>query len=220
MSVISWPFSFPAKEALLFPIFLKLAGRRCLVVGAGRIAEAKIESLLTTGAQVHVVAPRGTQTVQRWARDERISWAARAFEPADLEQVSLVITATGCETVNQQIFREACARGILCNSADDPEHCNFYCSAVVRRGPLQIAISTGGNSPALAQRLRQELEAHFAPEYGDWVRSLGEARGAVFAQTLSPQQRRGWLHSIASDWNFQRFRRRNRRVLGGGKSSR
>ena len=210
----NWPSSSQSRELVLFPIFLKLAGRRCLVVGAGGIAESKIESLLTTEAKIHVVAPRSTQSIQRWVREERISWEARPFEPADLEQVSLVITATDSEAINQFVFQEACARGVLCNSVDDPEHCDFYCPAIVRRGPLQIAISTGGNSPALAQRLRRELEEQFAPEYEGWVRSLGKARASVFAQTLSPHQRRSWLHNIASDWNFQKFRRRRQRLLG------
>ena len=215
MAVTNWPSSVQRRELVLFPIFLKLAGRRCLVVGAGQVAEAKIESLLTAEAKIHVVAPRCTQTIQQWVREERISWDARPFDPADLEQVSLVITATDSETVNRRVFQEACARGMLCNSVDDPEHCDFYCPAVVRRGPLQIAVSTGGNSPALAQRLRRELEKQFVPEYEGWVRWLGEARASLFARTLSPHQRRSWLHDIASDWSFQKFCRRIQRPLRG-----
>ena len=203
---------------MLFPVFLKLAGRRCLVVGAGKVAEAKIESLLTAAAKIRVVAPRSTQTIQRWAREKRISWDPRPFEPADLKRISLVITATDLETVNQLVFQEACARGILCNSVDDPEHCDFYCPAIVRRGPLQIAISTSGNSPALAQRLRLDLEKQFGPEYECWVRSLGEARASLLARSLLPYQRRSWLHNIASDWSFRKFRRTGRRSLGGERS--
>jgi uroporphyrin-III C-methyltransferase/precorrin-2 dehydrogenase/sirohydrochlorin ferrochelatase len=199
---------------VLFPIFLKLAGRRCLVVGAGKIAEGKIASLLTAEAMIHVVAPRSTQTIQRWAKEERITWDARPFEPGDLEQVSVVITATDSEAVNQRVFQEARAREVLCNSVDDPEHCDFYYPAIVRRGPLQIAISTGGNSPALAQRLRRDLEQQFVPEYEDWVSWLGEARASLFARALLPHQRRSWLHNIASDWSFQRFRRRSSKVAG------
>src|SRR3974390_2131584 len=101
MTVTNWPASLQRREVVLFPVFLKLAGRRCLVVGAGRIAEAKIQSLLTAEAMIHVVAPRITQTIRRWVREERIAWDARSFEPADLEQVSLVITATDSATVNQ-----------------------------------------------------------------------------------------------------------------------
>jgi precorrin-2 dehydrogenase / sirohydrochlorin ferrochelatase len=211
MAVTNWPSSPQGREVALFPIFLKLAGRRCLVVGAGRIAESKIESLLTSEAKIHVVAPRSTPNIQRWAREQRISWAPRVFEPIDLDQVWLVITATDCDRVNHLVFKEASARGVLCNSVDDPERCHFYCPAIVRRGQLQIAISTGGKSPALAQRLRGELEKQFVPEYEGWVRSLGEARASLFARTLLPYQRRRWLHSIASDWHFQRFRRRERR---------
>ena len=218
MVVTNWPSSSQGKELVLFPLFLKLAGRRCLVVGAGKIAEGKIESLLAAEARIRVVAPRSTQTIQRWVREERVSWDARPFEPADLERVSLVITASNSETVNHRVFQEASAHGVLCNSVDDPEHCDFYYPAVVRRGPLQIAISTGGNSPALAQRLRRELEEQFVPEYEGWVRSLGEARASLFARTLSLHQRRSWLHIIASDWSFEKFRGKGRKSLRSGRS--
>jgi precorrin-2 dehydrogenase len=218
MAVTNWPPSFQRREMVLFPIFLKLAARRCLVVGAGKVAESKIESLLLTDAKVHVVAPRGTQTIERWARERKISWDLRPFEAIDLEQVSLVIAATDSEAINHFVFGEARARGVLCNSVDDPEHCDFYCSAIVRRGQLQIAISTGGNSPALAQRLRRELEEQFGKEYEGWVRWLGDARASLFARTLSPHQRRNWLHSIAGELSFQKFRQRSRRALGGERS--
>ena len=203
---------------MLFPMFLKLAGRRCLVIGAGAAAESKIESLLNAEARVHVVGPCATPTIHRWSSENRISWEARVFTPDDLESVTLVITATDSPAVNERVFEEARRRGILCNSVDDPEHCDFYWAAVVRRGPLQIAISTGGNSPALAQRLRRELEEQFGPDYEGWVRSLGEARASSFARTLTPHRRRNWLHTIASDWSLQRFRRRNRKSQGGERS--
>jgi precorrin-2 dehydrogenase / sirohydrochlorin ferrochelatase len=215
MAVTNWPSHPPRREVVLFPIFLKLAARRCLVVGAGTVAESKIESLLLTDARIHIVAPRGTQTIEQWTREEKISWDMRPFEATDLEQVSLVIAATDSETINHMVFEEARARGVLCNSVDDPEHCDFYCPAIVRRGQLQIAISTGGNSPALAQRLRRELEEQFGPQYESWVRWLGEARASLFARTLSPHQRRNWLRSIAGDLSFQKFCQRSRRALGG-----
>ncbi len=215
MAVTNWPSHSLRREVVLFPIFLKLAARRCLVVGAGTVAESKIESLLLTDARIHVVAPRGTQTIEQWAREEKISWDMRPFEATDLEQVSLVIAATDSETINHMVFEEARARGVLCNSVDDPEHCDFYCPAIVRRGQLQIAISTGGNSPALAQRLRCELEEQFGPQYEGWVRWLGEARASLFARALSPRQRRNWLHAIAGELSFQKFRQRGRRAVGG-----
>lgn len=170
--------------------------------------------------QTRIPGPRsrGTQTIERWAREKKISWDVRPFEATDLEQVSLVIAATDSETVNHLVFAEARARGVLCNAVDDPDHCDFYCPAIVRRGQLQIAISTGGNSPALAQRLRRELEKQFGAEYEGWVRWLGEARASLSARTLSPHQRRNWLHIMAGDLSFQKFRHRSRRARGGERS--
>ena len=109
-----------------------------------------------------------------------VHWEGRVarlpFRPAELESVFLVVAATSDPQVNDLVFREAQSRGILCNVVDDPERCDFYYPAVLRRGQLQIAISTGGSSPALAQRLRHELEQQFAPGYGEWLEELGEAR--------------------------------------------
>jgi precorrin-2 dehydrogenase/sirohydrochlorin ferrochelatase len=180
----------------LFPIFVKLAGRRCLVVGAGTVAQAKIRSLLDAGAEVRVVAPQGI--VEEWARTGAIQWEKRDFQASDLDSVFLVIAATNSSEVNGVIFREAQRRNILCNGVDDPEHCDFYYPAVVRRGDLQIAISTAGKSPALAQRLRRDLEAQFGPEYAGWLEELGAARQRLFASAIDPELRKQLLHSLAS----------------------
>src|SRR5690242_8799454 len=141
----------------LFPMFLKLEGRHCLVVGAGNIAESKIASLLEAGAEVVVVAPQGTEQVQVWERQGRLVWHRRTFQELDLEGCFLVVGATSSVQVNDVVYRQAKARDVICNVVDDPPRCDFYYPAVVRRGPLQIAISTSGFSPALAQRLRREL---------------------------------------------------------------
>src|SRR5438477_5419726 len=137
-------------------MFLKLEGRSCLVVGAGTVAEGKINSLLLSGAVVRVVAPRANAAVQEWARTSAIRWEEREFSPLDLDDVFLVVVATSSKDVNESVFREAKSRNVLCNVVDDPEHCDFYYPAVVRRGQLQIAISTAGESPTLAQKLRRE----------------------------------------------------------------
>ena len=126
----------------LFPMFMKLEGRPCLVVGAGAIGEPKIDSLLTSGASVRVIAPSASPAVAEWARDGSILWEAREFNNSDLDGVFLVIAATSSRQVNGAIFREAQQRNILCNVVDDPEYCDFYYPAVVRRGDLQLAIST------------------------------------------------------------------------------
>jgi precorrin-2 dehydrogenase / sirohydrochlorin ferrochelatase len=182
----------------LFPMFVKLDGRRCLVIGAGNVGEAKIESLLATAASVHVVAPKATSKVREWAREGRIEWHARQYAPADLAGVFLVIAATSSRALHDEIYAEAKSRGVLCNTVDEPERCDFYFPAVVRRGDLQIAISTGGLSPALAQRLRKELEEQFGPEWEAWVTQLGRTREELMSLPMPPEQRKRLLHRYAS----------------------
>ncbi len=184
-------------------MFLKLAGRDVLVVGAGRIGEPKIESLLRAEAKVRVVAPHVTRKVAGHARAGRIVWEAREFVPADLEGTFLVIAATSSSEVNHEVFREAQRRNVLGNVVDDPEHCDFYYPAVVRRGQLQIAISTGGQSPSLAQRLRKELEQQYGPEYESFVEELGKKRRNILASPLSPRRRKSLLHRLAGRDSFQ-----------------
>jgi precorrin-2 dehydrogenase / sirohydrochlorin ferrochelatase len=191
----------------LFPAFLKLEGRRCLVVGAGPIAEEKIEGLLHSGARIDVVAPAATERVQAWARAKKIRWQQRRFRPADLAGVFVLIAATSSPALQAKIYKQARRRGVLCNSVDDPENCDFYYGAVVRRGDLQIAISTAGRSPALAQRLRKKLEKDIGVEYERWVTALGAARKRVFAKSISPARRKALLHELASETAFEKFLR-------------
>jgi precorrin-2 dehydrogenase/sirohydrochlorin ferrochelatase len=188
----------------LFPMFMKLEGRSCLVVGAGTVGEPKINSLVTAGASVRVVALYATAAVAEWAQAGAITWEARAFNSADLDGTFLVIAATNSSDVNAAIFHQARQRNILCNVVDDPEHCDFYYPAVVRRGDLQLAISTNGQSPALAQRIRRELEMQFGPEYGAWLEALGRARQQLFASKIDPEQRRRLLHELASHEAFKK----------------
>src|ERR1700722_7263849 len=188
----------------LFPMFLKLEGRSCLVVGAGIIGEPKIDSLLTAGAAVRVIAPRVTQAVAKWAEVGASRWEAREFQISDLDGIFLAIAATSSREVNGIVFQEAQRRNILCNVVDDPEYCDFYYPAVVRRGDLQVAISTNGHSPALAQRIRRELEIQFGPEYGKWLEQLGRTRQELFASKINPEQRRRLLHELASREAFKK----------------
>jgi precorrin-2 dehydrogenase/sirohydrochlorin ferrochelatase len=182
----------------LFPMFVKLEGKRCLVVGAGKVGEPKIGGLIETGARVHVVALEASETAHQWARAGKIALEIRAFGPADLDGTFLAIVATASRDLNGSIYREAQQRGILCNVVDVPEHCDFYYPAVVRRGDLQIAISTNGRSPSLARKLRQQLERQFGPGYARWVAELGETRKLVLASDLDAQRKSDLLHSLAS----------------------
>jgi precorrin-2 dehydrogenase len=191
----------------LFPAFLKLQGRRCLVVGAGLVAEEKIESLLHAGARIRVVAPAATERVQSWARRKKLRWQPRTFRSTDLAGVFVVVAATSSSALHAQIYKQARRRGVLCNCVDDPARCDFYYGAVVRRGDLQIAISTAGHSPALAQRLRKKLEKDIGVEYERWVTTLGAARKRLFAKSISPERRKALLHDLASEISFKRFLR-------------
>ena len=200
----------------LFPIFLKLTGRECLVVGAGQVGEPKIESLLRAEARVRVVAPQATPTVAAYESAGRLIWEPRKFLPTDLDRVFLAIATTDSADVNHEVFLEARRRNILCNVVDDPEHCDFYYPAVVNRGDLQIAISTGGQSPSFAQHLRKELEQQFGPEYEEWVKELGKARREILASGISPDVRKALLHGLAARRPFEQKGRgsaRKRRML-------
>ena len=196
----------------LFPIFVKLEGRLVVVIGGGSVAEAKIPGMLSAGARVRLLAPSITPQIAQWVRFGKIDWLPKEFEAADLNGAFLVIAATSAPGVNEAVFREAEARGLFCNAVDDIEHCHFYYGAVVQRGDLQIAISTNGKSPALAQRLRKELELELAPEYEVWVQWLGAAREALRASGPSSESTKKLLHELASRPMFQEFlRQANRR---------
>ena len=203
----------PAK---LFPMFLKLGGRPCLVVGAGTVAESKIASLIEADAQVIVVAPDATPAVRAWAQSNRVEWRQRGFQPSDLDGMFVVVAATSSTELHEKIFREATERGVLCNIVDVPELCDFYYPAVVERGALQVAVSTSGKSPALAQRLRMELEEQFGPEYQAWLEYLGEARDKLQSQKLPPTERKRLLHELASPAAFEAFCRGRKRTSSPG----
>ena len=182
----------------LFPMFMKLEGKQCLVVGAGNVGEPKIAGLLDTGAHVRVVALSASPAVREWARAGRIELELRSFVPSDLDGAFLAVVATSSRTLNERVYHEAQKRGVLCNVVDVPDLCDFFYPAVVRRGDLQIAVSTAGQSPSLAQKIRQQLEKQFGPGYAAWVAELGETRKLILASDLDKQRKLELLHSLAS----------------------
>jgi siroheme synthase-like protein len=187
----------------LFPMFLKLAGRQCLIVGAGKIGEDKIAGLFETGARLRVVALGATTTVREWAHDGKIDLELRAFSNDDLADAFLAIVATNSRSLNERVYYEAQRRGILCNVVDVPDLCDFYYGSVVRRGDLQIAISTAGQSPSLAQQIRLQLEKQFGPGYASWLTELGETRRLILASGLDKERKLELLHSLASREAFE-----------------
>src|ERR1700743_377702 len=182
----------------LFPMFLKLAARRCVVVGAGAIAESKIESLLEAEAQVTVVAPEALPRVRKWAEGGDITWVQREYREGDLAGAFLAVAATATPEVNRAVFAEAEERGVLVNAVDDPPFCDFYFPSIVKRGELQIAISTAGESPALAQRLRKEINAALPLDTGEWLMELGRLRREVTAVEPIGEPRKQLLHELAA----------------------
>lgn len=181
----------------LFPVFLKMKGRKCLVVGAGEVAESKIEGLLASEAEVTVVAPEAKPEIAALAQQGRLQWHRREFVPSDLTGMFLVVTATNRSEVNACVYREATRSGIICNAVDDPPNCDFYFPSIVNRGSLQIAISTAGQSPALAQQLRQEIDEQLPQDLGQWLDSLGKLRREVLGSMPAGEARKQLLHELA-----------------------
>src|SRR5579875_924435 len=181
----------------LFPMFLKLTGKPCVVVGAGTIAEGKIEALLQSEARVRVIAPEALPRVREWAEVGEIDWVAREYRSGDLAGAFLAVAGTATAEVNRAVFAEASERGVLCNAVDDPPFCDFYFPSIVRRGELQIAISTAGESPALAQRLRKEINAALPLDMGEWLMELGRLRREVTAVEPVGEPRKQLLHELA-----------------------
>jgi precorrin-2 dehydrogenase / sirohydrochlorin ferrochelatase len=178
------------KSNQLYPLFVNLTGRRILIVGGGPVAARKVQALIRSGARVTVVAPTLTSRLAQLAQNGGIEYLPRPYQPGDLADAVMVFVACGDEQVNRSVFEEASARGIFCNVADEPGWCTFYVPSVVRRGPLQIAISTGGTSPALAKRLRLQLEKLFDASYEAYLDALAQLRRHVRRAYPDDQARR------------------------------
>jgi precorrin-2 dehydrogenase/sirohydrochlorin ferrochelatase len=159
-----------------YPVVLDLRDRPCLVVGGGAVAEAKVEGLLFADARVTVVSPALSQRLASWATEGRIVYRQREYDTSDLNGHQLIFSATDRRDVTLAVAADARQRGLWVNAADEPESCDFLLPSVLRRGRLQVAVSTGGASPALAARMRRDLESYFTPEYEDLVELAAEVR--------------------------------------------
>jgi len=180
-----------------YPIALKIKGRDCVVVGGGEVAERKARSLLAADAQVTVVAPQATPGLRQLAATGRIQWLQREVASGDLMGAAVVIVATDDPQRNLRVCRQARAQGALVNVVDDPAHCDFIAPAVVRRGSVTIAVSTGGKSPALAAEIRRRIEHTIGDEYGALADLLGEMRGRVRTAIPDAARRTAFWHSLA-----------------------
>ncbi len=167
-----------------YPVNLNVAGRRVLVVGAGRIAARKIESLVGCGADVEVIAPEISDEVRALG----VKCEERAYVEGDARHYRLVVTATGDPDVDGAVFRDAEQAGIWVNSADDPAHCSFTLPAVVRRGPLLVTVSTTGQSPAMATWLRRRFEGELGPEFEVMLELVAAERRTMQAAGRSTEE--------------------------------
>ena len=174
----------------LYPAFLSLAGRRCLVVGGGAIALQKTVELLRSGASVHAVAPSWHEAFEPLAAQGRLTRSTRAFERSDLDGAFLAVAATDDPAVQRSVWEGAEARGMLCNVVDVPELCSFQVPASLRRGSLTVSVSTAGQSPLFAVALRDRLAQRLPPELGEALRLLGEARRLARARFPGSQAER------------------------------
>jgi precorrin-2 dehydrogenase/sirohydrochlorin ferrochelatase len=181
----------------LYPIFLKLEGHKVLIVGGGPIAEQKIEAVLRSARDVTVVSRQITPRIRLWAHQGRIRFHAVDFRPGMTQGYFLVISCTDSEETNRAVYQEARENGALANAVDDPSYCDFYAPAVVSRGEFQIAISTGGNSPALSQHVRKQLEENFGTEYESWTAWLGRMRDMMHTVLPKTERRKELLMLLA-----------------------
>lgn len=181
----------------LYPVFLKLESRRVLIVGGGSVAEQKIEGVLRSATDVTVIAPHISPRIRQWVEQGRLVHIPQEFRAGMAQGYFLVIAATDSPALNHAVYAEARAAGALCNAVDDTPYCDFYAPALVSRGEFQIAISTGGNSPALAQQVRKNLETQYGLEYESWTAWLGRMR-SMLRNALPPGERRKeLLHLLA-----------------------
>jgi siroheme synthase-like protein len=183
-----------------YPVFLVgLAETRCVVVGGGKVAARKVAALHEAGAQVLIISPRLCAPLEELVAKGGVEVLARDYRHGDLEGAFLAVAATDDSSVNEAVWEEAKAHGLLVNVVDDPEHCNFVAPSVVRRGPLTLAISTSGHCPALSGHIREQLEQEFGPAYADFVQLLGDLRATALDQLSLARRRDFWQEVFASD---------------------
>lgn len=193
-----------------YPAFLNLKGKRAVVIGGGKVAERKILALLRAGADVTVISPKLTKRLEKEKAEGRIRHIPREYRRGDLKGAFLVIAATSYPEINTKVVREA---GVICESlllnvVDMPSQCNFIVPSIVRRGPLTIAISTSGTSPAMARAIRRDLEKLYGPEFANYLKLLGKIRKKAIKEIPDKKKRVEFFKSLASEEIMEILRNR------------
>jgi precorrin-2 dehydrogenase/sirohydrochlorin ferrochelatase len=201
-----------------YPVFIELAGRRCLVIGGGREAQRKVEGLLAAGGEVTVIAPALTEDLRARLAAGEIAWLEREYRDGDLAGYAICMVATDDGAVNARVAAEGKRQRVWVNAADDTKHCDFILPAVIRRGAITVAASTGGASPALARRLREELEAYLTEEMPALAELLREVRAELRARGIQPDAEI-WQEAIDEELRVllaqRKFRQAKARLLEG-----
>jgi precorrin-2 dehydrogenase/sirohydrochlorin ferrochelatase len=204
---LSLPFLGGAAMARGYPVVLAIDGKRCVVIGGGRVAERKVAGLLESGARVIMVSPECTAGLTRLAADGKIEWLRREFAPGDTAGAELVFAATDSPLVNARVASDAGDRSWV-NVADAPSHCTFTVPAVVEQGDLRIAISTEGQNPGFAKKVKERLQELIGPEYGEHLAFLGRIRQEVLRRLPAGSRRQQLLTQLADDSLFELTRER------------
>jgi len=192
-----------------YPVFLEMKDRRCVVIGGGAVAERKVEGLVTAGANVTVISPEITDGLKELLKQGAIRHVAREYQTGDRAGYDLVFVATDNLEINAVVSSEARSLRIWVNSADDPDHCDFILPAVIRRGDLAVAVSTGGVSPAVTRAIREELDEYFNADYARFVQIAGEVRRELREKSFSPGAS-AWNRALQGD--FRRLIKEGRPV--------
>lgn len=183
-----------------YPVALRLSGKRCMIIGGGKVAERKLNGLLESGAdRIELISPTVTDAIERQAAAGRLKWSRRPYRQGDIEGVWLLIAATDNRELNASVAEEADRLGVLSNIADDYERGSFIAPSVIRRGPLLIAVTTSGASPALAKSLAGELDERYGKRYGEAIIKLGELRKLVYTRMEDREWREEVLRRAAKE---------------------
>jgi siroheme synthase-like protein len=195
---------------MFFPVYLNLSSKRVVVIGGGCVAERKVVSLSGAGAEITVISPDLTPNLLSLAKSNAISWQKRVYAPGDCAGATLVFSATDDPAISRAVWEEATTAGILVNTADQPSLCDFIMPAVVRRGDLAVAISTGGSSPALAAILREELLEVLGPEYEELLELLSKARSEIQRRFRDERDRKALHYRILESNLIDLLKRQDR----------
>ncbi len=179
-----------------YPVVLKLTGKKCVVIGGGKVAERKVYALLDCGAEVKLISPSVTNSLLDMARLSKVKWEKRGYRSGDLSNSRIAFIAVGDEEVTFQCRKEADEAGTFLNVADKPEWCDFMLPSLHRQGDLMLMVCTEGNSPMLAKRIRQELEVTYGPPYGAVVKALGRIRENLGNKIEDQKTRQALFHQL------------------------